>query len=291
MAGIGALAHGNDIGGSLRFPASANGAVTVKPGLGRVPAWNPSQTRERGLLAQSMSVQGVIARTADDLHLSMPTLIAADIRDPLHVPFPWTGTAPKTPIKVAVSKDDFGFGLHQDVSLAIDRAASALTNAGYVVEEVEPPLVRETGEIGYRSLLGEVKTLLGPDIQEHGSDILQAIFDDYHKVFPPFEGTELVSLLGHRSRYARAWAEGVEGVAEVLGQAHWSFIISYLGLPAGNIPTHVAQLPYRPVPIGVQIAGQRWREDLIVDAMQAIEREIPPMCTTLWTQVMSECCT
>ena len=143
MAGIGALAHGNDIGGSLRFPASANGAVTVKPGLGRVPAWNPSQTRERGLLAQSMSVQGVIARTADDLHLSMPTLIAADIRDPLHVPFPWTGTAPKTPIKVAVSKDDFGFGLHQDVSLAIDRAASALTNAGYVVEEVEPPLVRE----------------------------------------------------------------------------------------------------------------------------------------------------
>ena len=38
MAGIGALAHGNDIGGSLRFPASANGAVTVKPGLGRVPA-------------------------------------------------------------------------------------------------------------------------------------------------------------------------------------------------------------------------------------------------------------
>jgi len=50
-------------------------------------------------------------------------------------------------------------------------------------------------------------------------------------------------------------------------------------------------LPYGPVPIGVQIAGQRWREDLIVDAMQAIEREIPPMCATLWAQVMSECCT
>ena len=106
----------------------------------------------------------------------------------------------------------------------------------------------KTGEIGYRSLLGEVKTLLGPDIQEHGSDTLQGIFDDYHKVFPPFEGTELVSMLGQRSRYARAWAEfmetyslvlspfllqpffapardteGVEGVTEVLGQAHWSF--------------------------------------------------------------------
>ena len=72
MAGIGALAHGNDIGGSLRFPAAANGAVTVKPGLGRVPAWNPSQQAERGILAQSMSVQGLITRSAADLHLSMP---------------------------------------------------------------------------------------------------------------------------------------------------------------------------------------------------------------------------
>jgi amidase len=75
MAGIGALAHGNDIGGSLRFPATANGAVTVKPGMGRVPAWNPSQKAERGMLAQAMSVQGLITRTAKDLHLGMPPMI------------------------------------------------------------------------------------------------------------------------------------------------------------------------------------------------------------------------
>ena len=55
MSGMCALAHGNDIGGSLRFPSVATGAVTLKPGLGRVPAWNSSQTNERGILAQSMS--------------------------------------------------------------------------------------------------------------------------------------------------------------------------------------------------------------------------------------------
>ncbi|MEO1190920.1 MAG: amidase family protein [Pseudomonadota bacterium] len=307
MAGIGALAHGNDIGGSLRFPASANGAVTVKPGLGRVPAWNPSQQAERGLLAQSMSVQGLIARTAADLHLSMPSMIQADPRDPFHLPFPWRGAALAAPIRVAVTRDDFGFGLHPAVATALDAAAAALSDAGYAVEEVEPPLAREAGEIGYRTLMGEVKELMGPDIHTYGSDTLQSIFEEYYRQFPPFEGTELLRRMAQRTHYARQWslfledyplvltpfllkpffsagrdAEGAAGVRDALGHALWSFVVNFTGLPAGNLPTHIATLPEGPQPIGVQVVGRRWREDLIVDAMQAIEAEIPPACTRLW---------
>src|SRR5215813_10176332 len=54
--GFGPIHHGNDIGGSLRFPAFVNGVATVKPTPGRVPAFNPSATAERGLAAQLMSV-------------------------------------------------------------------------------------------------------------------------------------------------------------------------------------------------------------------------------------------
>lgn len=309
MAGIGALAHGNDIGGSLRFPASANGAVTVKPGLGRVPAWNPSQKAERGMLAQSMSVQGLITRTAADLHLSMPALIAPDPRDPFHVPLPWRGAPVKGPIRVAFSRDDFGFGLHPDVATALDKAASALSNAGYAVEEVQPPLARETADVGYRALMGEVQALLSNDIRAYGSETLNAIFAAYYQEYPPYEGAELLTMMAQRTHYARQWAlfledyplvltpfllapfftagrdaEGVEGAREALGRAHWSFIMNFTGLPAGNLPTHIADLPQGPQPIGVQIAGRRWREDLIVDAMQAIEAEIPPACTTLWAR-------
>ncbi len=309
MSGIGALAHGNDIGGSLRFPASANGAVTVKPGLGRVPAFNPSQKAERGLLAQSMSVQGLITRNAADLHLSMPALIAADPRDPFHVAMPWRGAPINGPIRVAVSHDDFGFGMHPDVATALDKCASALSDAGYAVEAVEPPLARETGEVGYRTLMGEVKALLSADVRTYGSAELNAIFDEYYLQFPPFEGNELLAMLAQRTHYARKWSlfmedyplvltpfmltpffapgrdlEGPEGVREVLGCAFWSFIMNFIGLPAGNLPTHIADLPNGPQPIGVQIAGRRWREDLVVDAMQAVEAKIPPVCKTLWSR-------
>jgi amidase len=310
MAGIGALAHGNDIGGSLRFPASANGAVTVKPGLGRVPAWNPSQSAERGLLAQSMSVQGLLTRRAADLHLAMPSLIAADPRDPFHSPLPWRGVPLEGPIRVAVTRQDFGFGLHPEVATALDKAAAALADAGYDVEEVDPPLAQETAEVGYRALMGEVKALLGPDIERYGSDTLNAIFRTYYGVFPPFEGVELLEMLAKRSHYARQWsvfldtyplvltplllkpfftagrdAEGDTGVRDSLGGAHWSFVMNFTGLPAGNLPTHIADLPTGPQPIGVQIAGRRWREDLIVDAMQAIEAHIPPACHALWPRL------
>ncbi|WP_424972692.1 amidase family protein [Dinoroseobacter sp. S76] len=307
MAGIGALAHGNDIGGSLRFPAAANGAVTVKPGLGRVPAYNPSQTSERGLLAQSMSVQGLIARNAADLHLSMPAMIAPDARDPFHVPMPWRGAPIEPPLRVAVASDDFGFGMDPAVRTALDKAASALSDAGYAVEAVEPPLARETGETAYRTLLGEVHAMLGPDIRAYGSEEINAIFDEYYRQFPPYEGNDLLKMLAQRTAFARNWSlfleeyplvltpfmltpffapgrdiEGADGVREVLGCSHWSFIMNFLGLPAGNLPTHVAETAEGPSPIGVQIAGRRWREDLIVDAMQAIEARIPPTCTRLW---------
>jgi len=310
MAGIGALAHGNDIGGSLRFPAAANGAVTVKPGLGRVPAWNPSQKVERGMLAQSMSVQGLLTRSAADLHLSMPTMIEPDARDPFHVPLPWHGETLEGPIRVAFTKNTFEFDLHPEVSLALDTARDALTDAGYLVEEVEPPLVREAGNVGYRALMREVLVLMKADVQAYGSATINDIFDEYFEQFPPFEGNELLKMMAQRSHYSRQWSlflqdyplvltpfmptpffvpdrdtHGAEGVREVLGTAQYSFSMNYMGLPAGCLPTRLAELAQGTQPINVQIVGRRWREDLIVDAMVAVEDRVGQMCGPLWQRM------
>lgn len=310
MAGIGALAHGNDIGGSLRYPAAANGAVTVKPGLSRVPAWNPSQKAERGMLAQSMSVQGLIARSAADLHLAMPVMIETDPRDPFHVPLPWRGAPLEGPITVGFTKETYEFDLHPEVSRALDAARDALVDAGYNVVEVEPPMLREAAIDGFRALMGEGRALMEADIRTYGSATIQAIFDEYYRQFPPHEGEELLRAMGRRTGYARAWsqfldayplvitpflpqpffgpdrdAEGEAGVREAIGSALWSYAMNFIGQPAANVPTRLAELTRGPQPISVQIVTRRWREDLAVDAAIAIEERLGRMCEPLWERM------
>lgn len=123
-----------------------------------------------------------------------------------------------------------------------------------------------------------MRDLLGPDIRKYGSTEINAIFDECQ--FPPYEGTEFLRMLTKRTYYAREWAlfledyplvltpfllkpfispgrdaEGAEGVKDALGCSHWSFIMNFLGLPAGNLPTHIAETENGLSPIGVQIAG------------------------------------
>ncbi|WP_340110022.1 amidase family protein [Pikeienuella sp. HZG-20] len=304
-AGICALGHGNDIGGSLRFPAAANGVATVKPGLGRVPAYNPSQTVERGMLAQSMSVQGLIGRRACDVRLGMRTLIAPDARDPFHVPAPFDGPKREGKIKVAFTKETCEFDLHPDVERALDTAATALGDAGYEVVNIDAPMVREIAHVGYRALMGEVEALMAPSVRELGSETIRNVFDAYYELFPPYKGVELLEMMAKRSYYARAWtvfletyplvlspflpqpffapdrdAEGVEGVREALGSAIWSYSMNFLGLPAGNIPAYLNDKQ----PISVQVIGQRFREDMILDACEAIEARVGVMAERLWAR-------
>ncbi|NNF78673.1 MAG: amidase, partial [Rhizobiales bacterium] len=205
MMGYGPVAHGNDIGGSLRFPAYACGAATVKPGLGRVPAYNPSAPEERGPLAQIMSVQGVIAREVRDVRLAMETLVSYDPHDPWMVSAPFNGPELGGLPPVGFSRETYGVEMHPAVSAALDTARECLADAGYVVEEIETPNIQLCGNIGFRALMGEVKVFFEADIRKHGSADINAIFDDYFEIFPPFEGEEQLRTMAERARFVREW--------------------------------------------------------------------------------------
>lgn len=305
MSGMGALAHGNDIGGSLRYPAAATGAATVKPGIGRTPAYNPSAGAERGLLAQIMSVQGVIAREVRDVRLGMQALIHYDPHDPWMMPMPFDGPPLDRPIKVAFTKETLDFELHPAVDKALDAARDALAEAGYILVEVEPPLLREVAHDGIRTLFGEVKALMAADVRKYGSATINRIFDDYFELFDPYEGNELLLGMSRRARYAREWlvlleehplfltpflpaptyawdrdAQGPEGVREVLGAGIYGYTMNYMGLPAGIIAANFND----GLPVGVQIVGRRFREDLILQACEAVETRVGVMADHLFAQ-------
>jgi len=293
MMGYGPIAHGNDIGGSLRFPAYACGAATVKPGLGRVPAYNPSATVERGMLAQVMSVQGVICREVRDVRLAMRS----------QVPMPFEGTPEPRPIRVAFTRNTFDFPLHPAVARALDTARTSLAADGYDVREVEPPLLEEAAVTGARCLFGEAKALMDADVRKYGSKTVVAIFDEYYRYFRPFEGLDFLKAIADRNRFIRAWTtfmadyplvltpflpapiftwnrdeQGAEGVREVLGSALYSYAMNFMGLPAAIVPANENDAQ----PVGVQIVGRRFREDMILDAAEAVERAVGVMAERLW---------
>ncbi|WP_373824747.1 amidase family protein, partial [Achromobacter insuavis] len=65
-AGIGHLAHGTDIAGSIRYPAYACGVHGLRPSLGRVPAYNAALP-ERTIGGQITAVSGPLGRSIADL--------------------------------------------------------------------------------------------------------------------------------------------------------------------------------------------------------------------------------
>ena len=74
------LAHGSDMGGSLRNPASFNGVVGFRPSVGRV-AHTPD-----GAVDRNLSQQGPMARNVEDVALLLDAMVGEDPRDPLSLP-------------------------------------------------------------------------------------------------------------------------------------------------------------------------------------------------------------
>lgn len=91
-AGIGHIAHGTDIAGSIRYPAYACGVHGLRPTVGRVAAFNAALA-ERTIGAQISAVSGPLARTIGDLRLALTAMSGFDARDPWWVPAPLQGPA------------------------------------------------------------------------------------------------------------------------------------------------------------------------------------------------------
>ena len=303
-AGIGCIAHGNDIGGSLRWPAFCNGVSTVRPSQGRIAAFNPSATAERPPMAQLMSVQGPICRDVADVRLALEVMSRRDVRDPWWVPAPLEG--PPVARRVAKAKIPAGLDADPEVLAQLDRAAAWLADAGYEVAELEVPDLDEVFQLWVDLISTEIHTLQLKQYREQGSPLFQGALDGILTMARILDATEYQQGVAYRTRLIRRWLAfledwpvilapvsvqptpaydadlvSTEAVRRIFGNdLRFNMAVSALGLPVVTTPIGYVN----GYPIGCQLIGGRFREDVCLDAAAAIEARLGLPVHELWAR-------
>jgi amidase len=291
--GMSPLGLGNDGLGSLRWPAHCCGISVLKPTLGRIPtATSPPFDFPIGV--QLTAVEGPRARRVADLQAALEVLAGATWRDPWSVPAPLRGPQPATPIRVALVVDPAGQGTANQVQDGVRKAARALEDAGYAVEEVEPPSIG----LAAKTLLGMLNTPDNRALWQRFSAAMPADTQRFLSAFYEAAGdpdpVTTVQSFMLRQSLLRTWGQfqqehplivapiytdvpfeaGTdldEGrVAETIHGMRMAMAVNALGLPAVALPVGLGD----GLPQAVQVIGPRYREDLCLDAAAAMEDRV-----------------
>ena len=289
-AGIGHIAHGTDIAGSIRYPAYACGVHGLRPTVGRIAAFNASLP-ERTIGPQISAVSGPLARTIGDLRIALHAMSDKDVRDPWWVPAPLEG--PAVPKRAALCLNPDGLETVSEVKAAVADAGRRLERAGWVVEQIEttPPL-REAADLQTKLWLGDsYEAQLETAEREGDPGALACLRGNRAKVFP-FDAAAFSKALTRRATLTREWlqfferyavllmpvsaelpfADGLDRKDEASFARVWraqlpQIAIPFMGLPGLTVTTGLVGR----VPVGVQVVSTRYREDLCLLAGEAIE--------------------
>lgn len=292
--GMTPLGIGNDLGGSLRNPASACGVVSIRPSAGRVPHAGFVPVEDQLLSTRLMLVQGPMARSVADVRLALQVMMGAHPRDPWSISAPYDGEPLPGRIRVAVLPAPPGGSCDPAISAAVRKAADALADAGYDMVEACPPRYEEALAVwaallatDFGSVLDRILPLMGPEGR--------AFAQRFIKNAAPAQSVAEFSLrFIQRDGIARAWAQfmadhpllltpawtqlpfahGFDAQSEQNGRAVLELVrpvlpANLLGLPSACVPAALDSATR--LPIGVLVTGQRFREDLCLGAAEHIE--------------------
>ena len=288
--GMVALGVGTDLGGSIRYPASACGIAGLRPSFGRVAQAQSVEPVELLLCEQLMSVTGPLARRVGDLRTALAAMAVPDVRDAWQAPVPLGGETPHR-LGIAVASERSLGGLDPSVAAGLRQAAGALADAGHAVEELDLPALD--------GVLDAWLTITGADIAAHWGLIEAVTSEPTRRMLAAALGSrEAPDLDAYRhallarGAIARAYAAIQSRTPLILGPVstrlpfvpgsdvddpfshvhslRLSLVANLLGLPAVTVPVGIeAGLPQ-----GVQLLAPRSAEHLCLAAAEAIEARV-----------------
>jgi len=289
-AGIGAIGHGTDIGGSIRYPAYACGIHGLRPSFGRVPAANFTAP-DRHIGAQMMAVSGPLARSVADLRLALHAMAARDSRDPWWVPAPLeTAVRPK---RAALTIAPEGLTVDAAVERALRGAAARLEASGWTVEEVECPSFRAAQRLQTALWLTELRGAGATMIDKEGDPDAAFVYAQLAARSEECDANGLLDVLQARVGLIREWQQFLdtwpvlicpvsgeppfpdqldvaspEAFRRVFGAQLTQLGLPLLGLPGLTVSTGVSD---DGAPVGAQLIGGRFEEDALLRAGEVIE--------------------
>lgn len=310
MSGMVPLAHGSDIGGSIRIPASWCGGVGLKPSRGRISS-GPSFD-EGGFGMTSNLVQ---ARTVRDVAAMLDCMAIPQPGDPFLIPRPaesYASLAGRKPAKLKIGlvlSELADVPVDKEVATAVKAVGEALAAMGHIVEPAEADMggvatfhasndffffAFDARLDGYSKRSG-IKP--GPDTLE---PIILSLYE-YAKQITPARFMAALSALNvarrrlgrfytkydiwlspTNARVAEPWGKynlGRSGISAA-GNVDYSFREpcqftlphNIMGTPAMSLPLAMHSTG---VPIGVQLAGRPADEHLVLQLAAALEEAMP----------------
>lgn len=277
---------GSDTGNSIRYPAHNCGIAGLKPTSGRVPRTGHLSSY-RGLF-QSWTQLGPMARYVDDLALVLPVIAGPDWRDPHVVPAQlrdYTGVRIRS-LSVVFYTDNGIVKPTAETVQAVSRAAAILDRAGASVDErllrgldaaylLWGQVVFADGGASFRRLLQfagtpgigtleflqTLRPIPADDLTrrlEELDEIRSRLLTQMEKIDVIICPARAVPAVAHGATASPGWRDSYCDTYNVLG---WPSAV----VRAGTSPEGL--------PIGVQVVGQPWREDVVLAVARLIEAE------------------